>query len=532
MEKITIFWYVFEHGNICEYGLEKMSRGGGDRTIRQLIRTLNHTFPPNFTGIIHTYWSHGATAHTDRFTPKRHGILIMERSMAKAMSQHRLDRQSTRHQMLLGSPTAEPTELDLAQARFQPTAEQMSGRRTAHLEQKARAKEAEAKRIYEPVGRIWQSYGGEAIESMMEHVDLVDARYLISLHEHGGIVPRWQDCPESAHLNRSTLWRLYGWERMFSLPILVLSYPWLDAVMPDRLGEMLARLVPILRLMLPFCGGDEFTVGVLWDYVSLPQARRTAAEEGRFSHALASLMTWYAHPYTHVLLFTTALPTGAAYTNVRPYAQRGWCEAELRTCAISKCVHCMWDLAGFQPERLVGLEGMASFDALRQMMQAGRVPPLSPPQFERMLRERVESGDLHFSAEADANTVAHMYQAGFIAIFSKYRQFDPDGFFAAWAGLGWGDAEARQVAETLHYAAANCTAATHKSGGKPGGKPGGKGGSKAGAGGKGRAKDEAAAGSMPIGGVSVRLEGNAFGKVGQRLIQKACSGKCFEGVIF
>jgi hypothetical protein len=36
--------------------------------------------------------------------------------------------------------------------------------------------------------------------------------------------------------------------------------------------------------MLHSCGGDAFTVGVLWDYVSLPQPVRT---------------TWYAHPYTH-----------------------------------------------------------------------------------------------------------------------------------------------------------------------------------------------------------------------------------------
>ena len=27
--------------------------------------------------------------------------------------------------------------------------------------------------------------------------------------------------------------------------------------------------------MLPFCGGDEFTVGVLWDYCSLPQPERS-----------------------------------------------------------------------------------------------------------------------------------------------------------------------------------------------------------------------------------------------------------------
>ena len=100
---------------------------------------------------------------------------------------------------------------------------------------------------------------------------------------------------------------------------------------------MLARVAPILKRMLPFCGGDEFTVGVLWDYMSLPQPVRSAQEAERFASGLRELMTWYAHPYTHVLLMTTELPAGAAYTNQRSYNERGWCEAERRTCAISKC---------------------------------------------------------------------------------------------------------------------------------------------------------------------------------------------------
>ena len=180
---------------------------------------------------------------------------------------------------------------------------------------------------------------------MLEHVDLVDARYLISLSEHSGVVPRWQDVPECARINRSNIWRLWGWERMFSLGILVLSYPWLDGEHPDKFGEQLGRIVPILRAMLEFSGGEEFTCAVLWDYCSLPQPGRTPAEDARFRAGLSSLMTWYAHPYTHVLLMTGPLPSGAgvAYTNTRRFEERGWTETERRTCAVSKCAHCMWD---------------------------------------------------------------------------------------------------------------------------------------------------------------------------------------------
>ena len=157
---------------------------------------------------------------------------------------------------------------------------QKDGARAALREQLARAEQAETKRLSKPMGRMWASFGGEVIErTMLEDVDLVDARYLVSLHEHAGVVPRWQDLPACARINRSNVWRLWGWERQFSLGIVVLSYPWLDFDHPDKLGEQLARVVPILNVMLNFCGGEEFTVGVLWDYCSLPQPKRTPAED-------------------------------------------------------------------------------------------------------------------------------------------------------------------------------------------------------------------------------------------------------------
>ena len=69
-----------------------------------------------------------------------------------------------------------------------------------------------------------------------------------------------------------------GWTARGCLGVLCLSYPWLDQAHPDRDGEILARVVPVLQHMLAFCGGEQFTVGVLWDYASLPQPNRTHAE--------------------------------------------------------------------------------------------------------------------------------------------------------------------------------------------------------------------------------------------------------------
>jgi hypothetical protein len=421
-------------------------------------------------------------------------------------------------------PTVEavPSPLEVAQAAWRPTSSQLAGARAAAMEQKKRAEVAETKRISKPVGRVWSSFGGDVIEgSMLEHVDLVDARWLISLHTNGGVVPRWQDVPSAARIDRTNVWRLYAWERMFSLGILVLSYPWLDGEHPDRFGEQLGRLVPILQQMLPFCGGDEFTVGVLWDYCSLPQPSRTTEEADRFELGVASLLKWYAHPYTHVLLMTGDLPTGAAYSNARPYHARGWCEVERRISAVSTCAHCCWDLSGFDPRALEGLGGMVAFDELRTMLRAGRPPPMAPNLFAKHLREGVSAGRLGFSSAADCERVIHMYRDGFVSVFERYREFDPDGFFAAFAAMEWREAEANQVASALAYAAKHCKppAAASRPARESGGR--GKGGGKAFGTGAG------------WGGVSVRLEGNCFGKAGEQAIRTAVKGSAlFDSLLF
>jgi len=232
--------------------------------------------------------------------------------------------------------------------------------------------------------------------------------------------------------------------------------------------------------------------------MSLPQPIRSPAEALRFQKGLKALMSWYSHPYTHTLLLTTQLPTGGAYKSLRPYAERGWCETERRVSGVSKCTHCLWDLAGFAPERLVGLEGMHAFDELRSQLRGGRSPPLAPDRFAALVRHKVDAGELVFTAEADVEVVLQMYATGFVRVFDAYRRFDPQGFFAAFAGQGWGEAEAKQVAAALAYAAERCP--------------------------KGRTAQ---------GGLSLRFEGNHFGPDGKRAIQRAVqSSRHFESVIF
>ena len=85
---------------------------------------------------------------------------------------------------------------------------------------------------------------------MLDDADLVDVGYIVRLIEAGGIVPRWQDLPDCAKITRANVWRmqttLYWGERL--LPLIVLSYPWLDRAHPDRQGEQLRRLLPLFKV--------------------------------------------------------------------------------------------------------------------------------------------------------------------------------------------------------------------------------------------------------------------------------------------
>jgi hypothetical protein len=113
----------------------------------------------------------------------------------------------------------------------------------------------------------WVKCGGQALDSMLADTDLIDAQYLVALGEAGGVVPSWQECPREAFVSAHNLWQLRCWG-FINLPVLVLSYPWLDREHPDRLGEQLKRLVGVLRAFVAKAKeyGRHATVGVLWEY--------------------------------------------------------------------------------------------------------------------------------------------------------------------------------------------------------------------------------------------------------------------------
>ena len=89
---------------------------------------------------------------------------------------------------------------------------------------------------------------GRLLEEMLADTDLIDVGYIVRLVEGGGIVPRWQDTPDAAKITPRTVWRLKA-NVLCRLPVIVLSYPWLDQVSDATSTPLRARN----RSKSPYC---------------------------------------------------------------------------------------------------------------------------------------------------------------------------------------------------------------------------------------------------------------------------------------
>ena len=354
---------------------------------------------------------------------------------------------------------------------FMPTPTQAAAARAAAAQQEKLAKalasvpasEREPSRLSVDTS-VWEVYGGLAIDALLEHTPCVDIAYLINLGDRGGIVPRLQDMPQAALITPAEAWRLRQWPFIDSLAVLVLSYPWLDPVHPDRNGTQLQSWLPVFKLMLRAARqrSPHGTVGVVLDYICLPQKPfADEAEKERFDTSLRAINEWYFHPYTIVLLVTT-LPAGdenlAQYANTRLHEERGWCNFELNACLTIKNDQCLWDMR--QLTRGItsyGVHGApAPHGSLVATLKAGRAPPLSPDAFAAQLLAGVGDGSLKFTSNADVEVVTEQYRRGFSVAWDTFRARTLSAQPVWLEHLGWGDADALVLLDTLSHAAHAC----------------------------------------------------------------------------
>lgn len=332
-------------------------------------------------------------------------------------------------------------------------------RAAAELQQAvADAAESASDETKKMVSRSWGGNGGPAMEALLQNTSLIDVNYYVALIQANGTLPRWQDIPECAKIGPSNVWRLRSWDHCLSLPVICLTYCWLSSEHPDPVGEQMKAVFPIFKAMLDYTRkehGEHATIGILQDYASYPQVPRTDEESERFFRGLKTeLNLWYTHPFTHVLMINTPASERPEHTNRRPYEQRGWCYVEKHLSAIVKDKHCLWDFSKYQ--------GCSHSDAvsavfdMRQQMEANRPPMVSPDRVAEEMRANVESGGLAFTSNADMDFVIHLYERGFRRAFDTYVTTSGRHFIEQKL-LGWGDREARLIAEALRYVQAKCT---------------------------------------------------------------------------
>ena len=308
---------------------------------------------------------------------------------------------------------------------------------------------------------LWDHFDGDIIEECLEHTPLVDIQFLVELARLGGVLPcGLQNMPPAALITKHNLWRLKLWnkkKRKGSLGVLVFSYAWLDWFHPDRMGAQLRMLLPFLEAMLaeaqrdsPYC-----TVGVMVDFVCLPQVpRETEAEQLAFTCSLDNMFEWYFHPYTFVLLVTTAPPDADQYER-RLHSSRGWCVMEKNAAMAVKDRNCLLDFSGYKGAIDFG-DSKAFPNTCLGQMKAGREPPRSPPVFAEFMRTGVASDVIQFTMKEDAGRVSRLYQEGFVKTMNRVAAKEEGGLLD-FEKLGWGDEEGAVLMEALRYAAEHCT---------------------------------------------------------------------------
>ena len=259
---------------------------------------------------------------------------------------------------------------------------------------------------YEEKLELWRKLGGGDLEPVLASgaVALLDAQWIISHAEAGGVLTHRQALPKEAFLSLADLVEAISYADY--LPVGALSYPWLTKDHPDPRGANLARVARALKALLSV----SFWVprlGVFWDFGSLHQhpdpangVLRTEEQNALFKQGLGCLGTLYSHQWTPVLRLTS-FPDGHkaedqadGTKNVAAYFDRGRCFAESSLATLTKGFHLSLDLGlmrdGKEYDRPELIAQCTKGSALKGEV-IGRRPPLLPSAFAVEL----ETEDLH-----------------------------------------------------------------------------------------------------------------------------------------
>ena len=171
---------------------------------------------------------------------------------------------------------------------------------------------------------LWRKKGGGDLEPVLASsaVALLDAQWVISHAEAGGVLAHRQALPKEAFLSFADLVEATAKFVLPSLHVAALSYPWLTKDHPDPRGANLSRVARALKALLTNNDGIITRLGVFWDFGSLHQhpdpangVVRTEEQNALFKQGLGCLGTLYSHPKT-CLLYTSPSPRDATLSRM------------------------------------------------------------------------------------------------------------------------------------------------------------------------------------------------------------------------
>jgi len=285
----------------------------------------------------------------------------------------------------------------------------------------------------------WEGKGGAEVELLLRSgaVAVLDAKWVVALSKRGGIISRRQELPDEAFLTLDEI--VAAGLVSGGLRLALVSYPWLHPSHPDPKGTTLALLAKVLEAYL---AKDKGVWALFWDYASLHQhpsdGSRSPLEDALFKQGLGGLGTMYAHQFTTVFRITRPpVDYPAAYdlppdANTGTYDMRGWCTAEAAWSMMTKYYDFSLDLG-----LLEGGETRKEEIVRKCTKGGGRKPPLLPDEFEQVIATKSFT-----NGKDDRPLVARLYRDSFAEQFGKVKALN-------YGGLGWGDAEAAQLARVI-----------------------------------------------------------------------------------
>jgi len=295
----------------------------------------------------------------------------------------------------------------------------------------AKAVEAEAAKVPAPQSQedLQSRYNdGACIRDLLQDgsVALVKGSWLLQHSQvEGAVFPKRQDMPPEAFWEPEELMVADSVRRGYE--IVAISHCWMSREHPDPHGDQLRTLGQFIEAWSDSLPGLlPSRVALFFDWCSLHQEPRSPEEEELFKRALASSELWFAHKVTYVWQLTKV------QSGMIPYQKRGWPIFEEACSAIwSSVPGQLLDLAIVQ----FGAHCPRGKEATRACATKRR-PPLAPHALAQAL------AGCEFSHPEDLEVLLSCYELAFRAITGSFERLD-------FRGLGWGDAEASILSESL-----------------------------------------------------------------------------------